>query len=199
VFIEEAKRIVERMTGFGRPRKAALPDLIRKRKPLMRHFLDDGETPNNPVLPLVLFRNAVVLNGEYDPAAVIEEIFAANGWGDSWRDGVYEFRHFHTMTHEVLGIARGEVKVEFGGAKGKAITLKAGDVAILPAGTSHRRLSASRDLLVVGAYPKHGKYDEPRPGEIDHDKAREAIAKVKRPATDPLYGRNGPLTSLWKS
>jgi uncharacterized protein YjlB len=38
------------------------------------------------------------------------------------------------MTHEVLGIARGEVKVEFGGAKGNAITLKAGDVAILPAG-----------------------------------------------------------------
>jgi len=103
------------------------------------------------------------------------------------------------MTHEVLGIARGQLKVEFGGAKGKALTLKAGDVAVLPAGTGHRRLSPSRDLLVVGAYPGQGKYDEPRPDEVDHVKARASIAKVRCPRADPLYGRDGPLLSLWKS
>ena len=196
MFIEEAKRIVERMTGIRRPTKEALPDLVRKRKGTTSRFRDDGVTPNNPVLPLVLYRNAVVLNQSYDPAAVIEEIFASNRWCDSWRNGVYDFRHFHTMTHEVLGIARGHVKVEFGGAKGKEITLKAGDVAVLPAGTSHRRVSASTDLLVVGAYPRQGKYDEPRPGEIDPDNARAAVSKVKCPKTDPLYGRTGPLLSL---
>ena len=199
MLVEEAKRAFERLTGFRRPAKTALPALVRKRKPATSRFKDDGETPNNPVLPLVVYRNAIVLDRAFDPAAVMEEIFAANGWGDSWRDGVYDFRHFHTMTHEVLGIARGQVKVEFGGAKGKALTLKAGDVAVLPAGTGHRRLSASGDLLVIGAYPDQGKYDEPRPNEVDHLKARAAITKVRRPKADPLYGRDGPLLSLWKS
>ncbi len=39
----------------------------------------------------------------------------------------------------------------------------------------------------------------PRPDEVDHIKARAAIAKVRRPKADPLYGRDGPLLSLWKS
>src|SRR5438874_5104902 len=110
MFVEEAKRAFERLTGFRRPAKNALPALVRKRKPAAFRFKDDGETPNNPVLPLIVYRNAVVLDPAFDPAAVIEDIFAANGWGDSSRNGVYEFRHFHNMTHEVLGNARGQVK-----------------------------------------------------------------------------------------
>lgn len=198
MLVEEAKRVFERITGFGRPRSRDLKALVRKRKPLTFRFRDDGETPNNPALPLVLFRNVVVLDGRYDPAAVIEEVFAGHGWGGSWRNSVYDFRHFHTMTHEVLGIARGSVKVEFGGAKGKVISLKAGDVAVLPAGIGHRRISASKDLLVVGAYPKTGKYDEPRPDEVDYDTARAAIGRVKCPSADPVYGRDGPLLSSWE-
>lgn len=82
-------------------------------------------------------------------------------------------------THEVLGIARGSVSGEFGGAHGKPLDLKAGDVVILPAGTGHRRRSASRDVLVVGAYAAKGKYDEPKPRDVDHDKAVRAVARVR--------------------
>ena len=199
MLLEQTKRVVEKLTGFGRPDRRALRSLVKKRKPMTFRFRDDGETPNNPRLPLVVYRNAVELDGTFDPAAVFEEIFAANHWRDSWRDGIYDFLHFHTMTHEVLGIARGDAKVKFGGAKGRVVNVKTGDLVMLPAGTGHCRISASRDLLVVGAYPQTGRYDQPRPEEADHEKARAAIRKVKRPRADPVYGKDGPLLALWST
>jgi uncharacterized protein YjlB len=87
--------------------------------------------------------------------------------------------------------------VQFGGAKGRNLTLTAGDVVVLPAGTGHRRLRASRDLLVVGAYPIGSKYDEPRPEEADPVEARASIAKVKPPRQDPVYGE-GRAIALWE-
>ena len=195
--VEELKRIVGKLTGIGRPARDKLDRLVRLRKPELFRFRDDGETPNNPRLPLVVYRGAVRLDRGYDPAAIFEETFARHGWRDSWRDGVYDFLHFHTATHEVLGIARGRVTVQFGGAKGCAITLAAGDVVVLPAGTGHRRIRASRDLLVVGAYPAGGSYDEPRPEETDHSRAVASIAKVKLPPKDPVYGAEGALGRLW--
>ena len=133
-----------------------------------------------------------------DPAAVFEDLFAKHGWKDSWRDSIYPYNHFHTGTHEVLGIARGTASVRFGGGKGRVIDVKAGDAIVIPAGTGHRRLVKSKDLLVVGAYPRSGKYDEPRPAEVDHDEAVAKIAKVRLPQTDPVYGVLGPLKSLWR-
>jgi uncharacterized protein YjlB len=82
--------------------------------------------------------------------------FKEHGWGDQWRDGIYPYLQFHTGTHEVLGIARGNTRVQFGGARGRTVGLKAGDVVILPAGTGHRRMNASKDLLVVGAVNTSG-------------------------------------------
>ena len=198
--VEEAKRIAEKVTGLRRPDRAVLSDLVRARKPNVFHFADDGETPNNPDWPLVIYRSPVALSGDFDPAAIFEELFASNGWNESWRDGVYDFLHFHTHRNEVLGIARGRVDVAFGGAQGKRLALKQGDVAILPAGTGHKRIEASRDLLVVGAYPRNfGAYNEPRPTEVDHRKAAAEIAKVPPPKADPVYGTQGPLIALWRS
>ena len=111
---------------------------------------------------------------------------------------VNEFLHFHTATHEVLGIARGTVTVELGGARGRHVSLEPGDVVVLPAGTGHRRLRASDDLLVVGAYPAGGRYDEPRPDEVDYAAAVASIARVGLPRQDPVYGAKGPLVGLWR-
>jgi len=196
--LEDAKRIFERVTGYASPEPPDLEDLVRARKPNLFRFSDDGETPNNPKLPLILYRSPVKLREEFDPAAIFEKLFAANGWKDSWRDGMYDYLHFHTATHEVLGIARGSVRAQFGGARGRKLTLKAGDVVVVPAGTGHRRLAKSRDLLVVGAYPASGKYDEPEPSEVSHAKAVASVAKVRRPVKDPVYGKAGPLLKAWK-
>ncbi len=161
-------------------------------------FEDDGETPNNPKLPLVLYRGALDVKAAGDPAAAFEQAFAAHGWGDGWRNGIFDFLHFHTRTHEVLAIARGTAKVEFGGAAGAAVELQAGDVAILPVGTGHRRLSSSPDLLVVGAYPAESCIDQHRPSQISHDKAVADIKGTPLPRQDPMFGSDGPLKALWK-
>jgi len=197
MLLESAKRLAERTIGWRRPGADEIPGPIRSRKPAVYDFADDGQTPNNPALPLVRYRRAVAFDGRPDPAAILEQIFSSQDWRRSWRNGVYDFLHFHSHTHEVLGIARGWVKVRFGGAKGKLLTLNAGDVAVLPAGTGHCRVSKSRNLLVVGAYPPGGRYDELRPEHIDGARTREAIAKVPIPPADPVYGRKGPLISIW--
>ncbi len=196
--VESIKRTVGQVTGRGRPCGRDLDGLLRRRKAHAFRFEDDGLVPNNPYWPLVVYRSPVQLADARDPAAIFEELFERNGWGDAWRDGIYDFVHYHPRTHEVLGIARGHARVQFGGRKGRRLELKAGDVAVLPAGTGHRRLAGSRDLLVVGAYPASGKYDEFGASKDEHDRALGAIVRVKPPTADPVYGRNGPLMRLWR-
>ena len=169
---------------------------IERTMPQAFRFADDGETPNNPALPLLVYRGVVARDGA-DPAAPFEEAFAAHGWGRSWRNGIHDFLHFHTRTHEVLGIARGRARVQFGGARGRDLEVQAGDVVVLPAGTGHLRLSASADLLVVGAYPDNSGFDQKRPGQIDHASAVAAVAAVPLPHKDPVYGADGPLRTIW--
>jgi uncharacterized protein YjlB len=129
--LEDVKRITEKATGWKRPDDPEA--LLRERKPQAYRFKDDGL--NHPKWPLVIYKSAVRLPEALDPAAVFEDLFASNGWGDSWRDSIYDYAHYHSRIHEVVGIARGTGKVQFGGPKGRILLLKAGDVAILPAGT----------------------------------------------------------------
>lgn len=192
--LEDIKAMAERLTGLARP-QAVIP---RTRKAHAMLFKGDGETPNNPNLPLILYRSPVDLSGAPDPAAVFEVLFAGHGWKPAWRDGIYPYNHFHTGTHEVLGLARGHARVRYGGAKGRTVEVRAGDVVIHPAGVGHCRLSASKNLLVVGAYPEHCRYDEPRPDEVDYQAAIKDIARVARPSADPVYGVMGPLIRLWR-
>ncbi|MGE0008367.1 MAG: cupin domain-containing protein [Parvibaculaceae bacterium] len=159
-------------------------------------FPDDGDIPNHPRWPVIVYQGALDA-GEADAAAAFEAIFARHGWGDGWRNGIFAFPHYHSNAHEVLGIAAGEALVRLGGGRGRELTLKAGDAVLLPAGTGHQRLSAGAGLLVVGAYPPGADRDLRRQGETDKVLIRERVRKVPRPATDPLGGADGPLTSLW--
>jgi uncharacterized protein YjlB len=153
--------------------------------------------PNNPRLPLLLYRQSLRLDSK-DPAATFESTFKQNGWEGSWRNGVYSFHHYHSNAHEVLGVAAGSATVHFGGPGGPAVDIRAGDVAILPAGTGHRRDSASPDFLVVGAYPAgQTDYDMMRVAD-DTDAAIARIAAVALPEMDPVFGPEGPLHQHWR-
>jgi uncharacterized protein YjlB len=169
---------------------------VKSTEPKTFHFADDGSIPNNP-LPFLVYKRALELAEAKDPAAVFEKLFAAHRWGESWRNGVYDFVHYHSQIHEVLGIARGTARLRFGGKKGEVLDVAAGDVAVLPAGTGHQKLSASADFLVVGAYPPDGTYDLCRGGAADHAKALATIPNVPVPNTDPVFGPDGPLVKLW--
>jgi uncharacterized protein YjlB len=195
---ETVKQKVARATGWRRPRTSAIAAGLRRRtQPRTIRFADDGNIPNNPTLPLIVYPAVIDLSRFSDPAAVFEALFEANGWGDSWRDGIYDYAHYHSGIHEVLGVARGQARVRFGGDSGREISLAAGDVAILPAGTGHQRLSASADFLVVGAYPPDGSYDECTGWTDEHAKALKSIPQVPIPEQDPVFGPEGALATAW--
>ena len=165
-------------------------------EPLAVVFDDDGLVPNNP-MPFLVYKGAVTLDTAH-PERTIEGLFGTHGWGDMWRNGVYDYLHYHATVHEALGVARGQARVRFGGDHGREFQIAAGDVAILPAGTGHQCLSASPDFSVVGAYPPGAKMQITRPTPENHAQALKTIPQVKLPETDPVMGVDGPLVRLWK-
>ena len=180
--LETIKGLAEAITGRSRPTTGAARKLVRSRKAHLFRFRDDGFVPNHPWWPLIIYRGTVRLPEEFDPAAVFEQLFAGHGWGRSWRNGVYEYVHYHSRIHEVLGVARGRGTVRFGGDDGRKIELKAGDVAILPAGTGHQALAASEDFLVVGAYPPKRKLRPVPPARRSREGDRDD--SKRRPSAD---------------
>jgi uncharacterized protein YjlB len=169
----------------------------RNIRPTTYVFTDDGLVPNNP-LPMLTYRRAVDLGSSSSPEDMIEALFHANGWGAMWRNGIYDFLHFHATVHEALGVARGRARVQFGGDHGAAIEIAAGDAVILPAGTGHQCLAVSEDFVVVGAYPPGPTMQVTRPTPENHKAALRTIPEVPLPDTDPLFGAAGALVELWR-
>ncbi len=158
-------------------------------------FKDDGKIPNNK-LPLLLYQNTFSERNN-SGAAWLEEKFASNNWTNSWRNGVYSFHHYHSTSHEVLGVYSGTALLHLGGEQGEKVSIKAGDIIIIPAGVGHKNLG-STNLGIVGAYPDGRSWDLLRGLEGERPQADENIAALPIPSADPLYGKNGGLLEVWK-
>ena len=165
-------------------------------QPEQFNFKDDGVFPNS-VLPLLVYRQALTADG-HDPASLLEERFADNDWCNSWRNGVYSFAHYHSTTHELLGVFSGAATLRFGGEHGKNVEVCAGDVIVIPAGVAHQKLKESDDFAVVGAYPDGRNWDLLRGQPGERPRADHNIAALPIPDNDPIYGANGPLGQIWK-
>jgi uncharacterized protein YjlB len=158
-------------------------------------FADDGAIPNNPALPLLVYRGVLDLAG--DAATKCEERFASNGWSGGFRAGVYGFHHYHSTAHEVLGIVSGAARVRFGGESGETVSVQAGDVVVVPAGVGHKNEGTSGDLLVIGAYPGGRGPDMCRGRASERPRVIDNIKRVALPEADPVYGDGGPLIESW--
>ncbi|WP_151734041.1 cupin domain-containing protein [Paenibacillus tengchongensis] len=155
-------------------------------------FQDDGLVPNNPRLPVLVYPGVL----QEQPEAA-EELFNRSGWGNSWQNGVFDYHHYHGNSHEVLGVMSGSARLQLGGEQGAVLEVSAGDVLVLPAGTGHKRLSASSDFRVAGAYPGGIDYNTRRDHAADHAAALAEIPCVPLPDSDPVYGEQGPLLERW--
>ena len=148
--------------------------------------------PNNPTLPVVIYRNVTDLSGYRDPATFFEGLFGKHQWGGSWRNGVFPYHHYHSTAHEVLGCFAGHARIQVGGTAGVVFTLTRGDAVLLPAGTGHKNLGASAGFGVVGAYPSGQHHDLLGDDPATAASATETISAVPRPAFDPILGNGGP-------
>ena len=157
------------------------------------YFQDDGKIPNNPTLPVILYKNSVKT-----PESSMESLFNKNQWLNSWTNGVFDYHHYHSNSHEVLGIVKGRATLMLGGENGQEIHVQSGDVIVLPAGTGHKRLNASPDFSVVGAYPNGMDYNTRYGKESERPEVIEEIKRVPIPKTDPLTGKEGPLLKEWQ-
>jgi uncharacterized protein YjlB len=161
-------------------------------------FKPNGLVPNSR-FPVLIHRAAVTAIAGVDLADTIEETFRRHDWLNNWRElGVYDYYHFHSTTHEALGMARGHIALRLGGEGGTIVRLTAGDVLVLPAGTSHTRLENSSDSQMVGGYPDGRDWDLIRDELVTASEARVAvklIGSLPIPARDPVTGE--PMT-LWR-
>lgn len=155
-------------------------------------FEDDGTIPNNPNLPVILYPGVFKKHPQE-----IESTFKLNNWKNSWVNGVLDYHHYHSGTHEVLGVRAGSAKIILGGEKGEIIDVNKGDVIVLPAGTGHKKITNSPDFEIVGAYPNGKDYNIQTGMPSERTRALAEIKQVEVPSTDPVFGNRGQVVDRW--
>lgn len=156
---------------------------------------DDGTFPNSR-LPVLVYRRALKLPPVF-AAAYVRRLFAVNGWSNAWNYGIFEYHHYHSITHEVLGVHKGGTTLQLGGREGVKIKVERGDVIIIPAGVAHKNLGKETQLKCVGAYPGGSAYDINYGHAGERPAADRNIRRVQLPSHDPVFGKRGGLKRYW--
>ena len=112
---------------------------------------------------------------------------------------MYSTDHFHTTSHEVLGIASGKARLCFGHAdnpKRVEEVLQKGDVIVMPAGVSHRLLEdLDGGFTMVGSYPVGYSWDMCYGKKGEENKIAK-IGELPWFKRDPVYGEQGPVLDV---
>lgn len=139
--------------------------------------------PNNQTLPVLVY--AEVFSGA-EVTQNLERLFAENGWSGLWRNGVFDYQHYHTGAHEVLGIGCGSGKCRCA----LAIAWCCLRVRVIKT-LDRRQISSS-----LGHIPpdRHADIQRAKPSSEQLD----TIADVGLPSSDPVQGPSGLLTTAWR-
>lgn len=160
-------------------------------------FKDDGSIPNNPQLPLLVYPGA--LSEGQTNASKCRDLLNSHGWSNSWVNGIYEYHHYHSTTHEVLAVLSGTADVKMGGEQGEEMTISSGDVIVIPAGVGHCNVGSSGDFRVIGAYPDGREHDLCTGKENERPEVLQNIREVPLPEFDPVTGEKDPLHKFWEN
>ncbi len=164
-------------------------------KPSIFKFKKDVHVPNSG-FPLLIYADAFEQEGD-KAAEWLENTFKSNTWTNSWRWGIYPYHHYHSNTHEVLGVYSGSALLQLGGENGKKFKVKMGHILVIPAGVGHKCVDHSDDFKVVGAYPDGLKPDLIKGDEEIPSFVKKNLDAVLFPSADPLLGENAGIINIW--
>ena len=158
-----------------------------------------GLIPNTSIQnkPMMIYHAA--FNSKPPASAIEEHLSSIGAVQPQWRYTMYSTSHFHSTSHEVLGIASGEARLCFGherNPKRVEEVVKAGDVVVLPAGVAHRLLEdLAGGFQMVGSYPKGCNWDMCYGNKGEEEKI-ESIKELRWFQKDPIYGHEGPALEV---
>ena len=160
-------------------------------------FFRENKVAPNSHLPALFYKKAFEENNE-SLEDQMYSIFNNNKWNGTRKGRIRTGRYYHTASHEVIGITKQAIFIELGGFNGSRHILEKGDVLILPAGVSIRLIKGA------GHDVRRGFSAEPTENmqyakASYREKAKEAIACIPIPKTDPIYGRSGGLVDIWNN
>lgn len=157
--------------------------------------LNDDGVFSNSRLPVVLYKNAMDTK---DLPTVFKQRFKQNNWYNSWEADIFTFHHYHSNTHEVMGVCRGTTTLQLGGGQGEQVTIATGDVLIIPAGVAHKNLREENAVTCIGAYPDGREYGINYGNKGERPETDRRIAAVPVPGYDPLFGKDAGVAGFWK-
>lgn len=163
----------------------------------VKRYRDDGIIPNSR-LPIVLYKGAIDIQNPLKIEDKLRRHVEERGWRLEWTWRIYKFTHWHSTAHECLVCISGSAIVRLGGPRiGGEHKLTPGSALMIPAGVAHRNIGATQSFQVCGIYPKGQMWDLIKGEKTFDAEARTRAAKVPRPKSDPIYGKDGPLMSMW--
>lgn len=173
-----------------------VPWALRRMNPDIFYFKDDGVTPNSH-LPVLIYRG--LFDDSYESCEQwLEDKFTGNGWVRTCNKPLFEYYHYHSNTHEVLGVCDGKGFLQLAADNGVRTEIVKGDVILIPAGVGHYCMTHSDDFAVVAGYPDSVVPDVKRATAENRTAALENLKNVAPPAFDPiLRDEDEGLLKFW--
>jgi len=163
-----------------------------------QYFLHNSDIFPNNRLPVLHYKQVFRVPRLF-PAMKAKKMLQQNGWTNNWNAGIFTYQHYHSNTHEAMVAINGQAMLLLGGENGRIVTLKKGDVIVIPAGVAHKNLGKEFSVTCIGGYPDGIDYDMKYGSHGERPAADMNISDVRIPDKGPVSGDEDPLVEIWNS